>query len=405
MPKLRGLIGVLKAIGVFLLILAMGIAIILSILHLVGYDINKEIFEPLDKKVSSVLCSKQPRTSNWSSCENFTQRRINHYCEFSTKYKWASFKEKRACIPTNQEEQYLLRKYNWVFERENYTWEYVFPKSLYDYYKNKDRAYSQDYTIYATDPEDDNLTENLVDQLNDYGERQGLDKYEKVNFIISFVQGLPYTSDNVTTGHDEYPRYPVETLVDHGGDCEDTSILTAVLLNELNYGVVLLEFSNHMAVGVSCEPDLGTHYVDENNNTFCYLETSGENWEVGMIPEEYKNEAVDIKYIVPKPSLKLEWNSTGRANLFNSKYEINITVINEGSAAAKNMMIWAGFDTIEEKKVYDQEEIGPYTIEPNKKINKIMTLTVSRGKYTRLHILVSGTNFNAQESFSEWLTT
>ena len=41
---------------------------------------------------------------------------------------------------------------------------------------------------------------------------------EKVNLVITFVQSLPYTSDSVTTAFDEYPQYPMETLVEYGGN-------------------------------------------------------------------------------------------------------------------------------------------------------------------------------------------
>ena len=65
---------------------------------------------------------------------------------------------------------------------------------------------------------------------------------------VSFAQNLPYTADDVTTGFDEYPRFPYETLYDNGGDCEDTSILVSAMLRELRYGVALLHFPGHMAV-------------------------------------------------------------------------------------------------------------------------------------------------------------
>ncbi len=368
-------------------------------------DLKSQIISPIDKKISSLLCSKEPKITNWSKCIDFKQERINYYCNFSSHYKWKSFTEKKACIPPQQKEQYILRKYNWTFKGKKYYWEYVFPKSLYEYYKSRERANTQDYTIYATDPKDDKLISDLINHLKNYSQQQGFKKYEFVNFIISFVQGLPYTSDNVTTPYDEYPRYPIETLVDDGGDCEDSSILAAVLLNELNYSVVLLEFSDHMAVGVSCEKDVGVHYTDKYNNTFCYLETTGANWKIGMIPDKYKNETPKIYYVIPKPLLEINWNSTGKATLFSAVYDINIIIKNEGSATAKNITVWAGFDTINKNKVYAQKQIGPYILKPDTQLNKTISLKIKRGKYTRLHIIVSGKNFKPQELFSKWLTT
>ena len=74
---------------------------------------------------------------------------------------------------------------------------------------------------------------------------------------------MPYTVDDETTPWNEYPRYPVETLFDRGGDCEDTSILTATILYEMGYDVALLilEDDNHCAIGISGgEGVFGTYY-------------------------------------------------------------------------------------------------------------------------------------------------
>lgn len=67
--------------------------------------------------------------------------------------------------------------------------------------------------------------------------------------VIAFVQSLPYASDSISSGYDEYPHYPLETLLERKGDCEDTAMLTAVLLRHLGYGASLIIYDNHCAVG------------------------------------------------------------------------------------------------------------------------------------------------------------
>ena len=54
------------------------------------------------------------------------------------------------------------------------------------------------------------------------------------SFIMAFVQGsITYQTDSEYTNkqYDEYWKYPLETLCDKKGDCEDTSILIAALLD------------------------------------------------------------------------------------------------------------------------------------------------------------------------------
>jgi len=44
-----------------------------------------------------------------------------------------------------------------------------------------------------------------------------------MELAISFVKSLPYSYDIDTTGLEGYKRYPIETLADSTGDCEDTA--------------------------------------------------------------------------------------------------------------------------------------------------------------------------------------
>ena len=72
-----------------------------------------------------------------------------------------------------------------------------------------------------------------------------------IDYLVGIVQDFTYT-DDFTTGLNEYPKYPIETLFDKAGDCEDTSILLTTLLKANNYDTVLIEMPGHMATGVRC---------------------------------------------------------------------------------------------------------------------------------------------------------
>ena len=108
----------------------------------------------------------------------------------------------------------------------------------------------RDYDLFASDQLSKPFVKEVTGKLARYGKKSGLRNSELPYFIVAFVQHLPYTVDDVTTGFDEYPRFPYETLYDNGGDCEDTSILVSAMLHELRYEVALLHFPGHMAVGV-----------------------------------------------------------------------------------------------------------------------------------------------------------
>ena len=95
---------------------------------------------------------------------------------------------------------------------------------LYNEYKSRTR--NRDYDLFASDPYDDWLITNISDTLFSLSKDCELEESEIPDFCISFVQSLNYTSDLESSGYDQYPRFPYETLYENGGDCEDTSILS-----------------------------------------------------------------------------------------------------------------------------------------------------------------------------------
>jgi hypothetical protein len=113
--------------------------------------------------------------------------------------------------------------------------------------------------------------------------------YDKVSFVLAFVQSLQYTSDNVTEGFNEYPRFPIETIVDDGGDCEDTSILFASITLSMGFGTVYINPTDHYAVGILGSGLKGTYweYPQDSNRTFYYCETTGNGFKIGQMPEEF----------------------------------------------------------------------------------------------------------------------
>ncbi|GAF98968.1 unnamed protein product, partial [marine sediment metagenome] len=83
-----------------------------------------------------------------------------------------------------------------------------------------------------------------------------------------------------------------ESLVDKQGDCEDSSVLFASLLDALGYDVVLLLYYwkvdgkklGHMAVGVHLDGDHGSFIRDETGKKYFYCETTTISYVVGKLP-------------------------------------------------------------------------------------------------------------------------
>jgi hypothetical protein len=195
--------------------------------------------------------------------------------------------EKSTQITTATPVEYYTRNYHWTYDRQSFTYTISIPKPLYVYYRNQ--PHDRNYAKYALSRNDRKVLDRIITSF----EEKADSKTEAAYNVVAFVQSLPYFKDDVSTGYDDYARYPIETLIDNGGDCEDTAILTAALLKEMNYNVVLINPPGHMAVGITCSDCSGTSYTHDGKKYY-YLETTGRNWKVGQIPDEYKNTKATI---------------------------------------------------------------------------------------------------------------
>ena len=197
--------------------------------------------------------------------------------------------------PAKNTDGYYIRSYSWTYGGDDWSYSVSIPKKTYVNCQNLDHR-SRDWSQYTNDKSGRQYLSGLADLFVKDGKAAGHSDYDIIMNAVAFVQSLPYTSDDVTSGHDEYPRYPLETLVDYGGDCEDTAIFMAALLREMGYGVVIVDLPGHAAVGVlGGENTRGTYYMYEGKRYY-YLETTGEGWQIGQIPDDYQS--ADAK-IVP----------------------------------------------------------------------------------------------------------
>lgn len=176
------------------------------------------------------------------------------------------------------------RNYEWEYPAGRiWTWTIDVSYDLYEYESklNRIRSWSE-WPEYTLDP----TAKQLANKLKEAASEKGFNYYQTVNFVLAFVQSLPYTSDDVTTGADEYPRYPLETLVDGGGDCEDTSILLSSILREMNYDNCLVVFTSpvgHAMVGVWGHSNYQGSYSTKDGKNYYFCETTGDGRKMGYL--------------------------------------------------------------------------------------------------------------------------
>ena len=189
--------------------------------------------------------------------------------------------------------------FEWDYKGQHWTWNLSIPVDLYNAYKSvpvstRTRDGPAGYGFCTTTK--DAYVQSLARELNATATRLKYNSFDQVSFVLAFVQSLPYTSDSVTTGHDEYPRFPIETLVDDGGDCEDTSILFATLTLILGYDTLYINPPNHYAVGILGNDLRGTFwtYPEGSNKTYYYCETTGDGFAIGQLPDAFQGQSAYI---------------------------------------------------------------------------------------------------------------
>lgn len=299
-------------------------------------------------------------------------------------------------LPAQTSSDYYKRTYKWSYGGE-WTTTVDVPVSLYDFYKGQPHDRQDNYAQYALSDYDRASMKSLVDMFEKSGEKYGHTEYDDVLSVVSFVQALPYTSDEVTTGYDEYPRYPIETLVDDGGDCEDTAILTAALLHEMGYGVVLFELPGHVAVGVKCSDDYPGSYVEYRGSKYYYLETTGESWKIGQIPDEYKDKKMTVYPLIQMPQMDLTFNATFEdSDLMYAYYRVHCNITNIGSGTARNVSAYFAALALSqgEDRVWDPDHTAAIgDVAEGSTGWAEVTLRIPRNENTQIECALYGDNF------------
>ena len=108
---------------------------------------------------------------------------------------------------------------------------------------------------------------------------------KKLDILLTFTQYIPYQYDSEYKGQEEYWKYPVETLFEQGGDCEDTSLLFCAIAKAMGYDTAILLFDGHMAAGISYDGQpSGKGFLASNGVTYLYCETTAKTYSVGVEP-------------------------------------------------------------------------------------------------------------------------
>ena len=208
---------------------------------------------------------------------------------------------------------YFEVEHSWKYNGKDCSITLNISTDLYDYYRNdrehlayvyqfNDGEVPPNYYSFMLSEHDRPLMHALAQEFSRYA----LTEKDQIELALSFVQSLPYAFDSDSKDEDEYVRYPVETLVDGCGDCEDKVALLVALLYEMDKDFVLLVMPEHMALGVHCDEIEGSRYLLYQGKKYYFMETTMPNWQIGQVPEDYFGTEVEVVPVDDMPSMLIK---------------------------------------------------------------------------------------------------
>ena len=284
-----------------------------------------------------------------------------------TKIFIAFFLSSTACFGSSVEYQWHALDREWSFSLN-------LSNDLYDVYSQRTRF--RDYDLFVTDSFDDKLIGQLTKYFSESLSSLNFQSIDVLKFVAAFVQSLDYTNDLATKGIDEYPKFPFETLYDAAGDCEDTSILLAALQLDLKFEVILLEFDQHLAVAVALpQNSVDGYYVESEGKKYFYIETTGNNWDIGQLPDHYIGSESTILNLTQRPSFQLSSEYSYSYTNMSIELKSEISLFNLGSITSSSTEVkiqvidfddYIISESISSPFVVEEEELYKFVSKPLK---------------------------------------
>lgn len=121
-----------------------------------------------------------------------------------------------------------------------------------------------------------------------------MDMVQKITYYHDWDEWFPEI-----TRHDDYWRFPLETVADRGGDCEDKAILSVAILSALGHRTCFFHLPGHAAIGITDLPDgSGAFATAADGAWFYYVETTTDNWIIGELPDGTTRDDLRIAAII-----------------------------------------------------------------------------------------------------------
>lgn len=193
--------------------------------------------------------------------------------------------------------------HQWIFDNEEWNLNITIPMDEYMEAQAFTRwTFSpQSYSIFVT-PLQSSVVQ-IAEYIMSVSASRNYMPTMQIWFAMEFVKAFPYALDDVTHGTADYANFPVETLFEGRGDCEDHAALFVSIVRAMGFDAIQIYMTNgtagHMSAGVAGidVPPMLSSYVLYQGEQYWYCETTGRYYLPGLSPVSDLSEW----YIVPVP--------------------------------------------------------------------------------------------------------
>lgn len=299
-------------------------------------------------------------------------------------------------------DQYVVT-HEWKYQDRQWSCNLSISVDLYRYYQERAHM-SDDMVQFVLSDYDRDYVRGLVDSFRESGAKLGYSSLDNMRNVISFVQSLRYVTDIESKGVEDYVRFPLETIVDGEGDCEDFSILAATILHEMGYHVLLVMLPEHLALAVECSDNLEGTFYEYEGSRYYYLEVTNPGWNIGQIPDSFKNHRAALAPLVYQPRMRLMQSSYRHDSYYSGDrevpYLIRCELENSGPGSTEGLSM----------RVLFKKHDGTPVVERLFRLEELhegesgeceLEVLVPRPFYGKLEIRAEGANFGTESTMFE----
>ncbi len=194
-------------------------------------------------------------------------------------------------------EKNFSKNFNFKYKNKDESLKLDLSSELYNFYQNSPKTirYSslenpedvrnKFYAMFLEIKEGNDSIENLVSKAREVALVNNFSEDETLEYLLAFIQYIPYDHSKIDNGSNTNPFYPYETLYLNRGVCSDKTFLAIQIARELGYGSAVLDLPdlNHSALGISCPLEDSVRL-----SGYCFVETTN-YFPPGVIPNNINN--------------------------------------------------------------------------------------------------------------------